>query len=340
MSNLIIPSDSGSDMDIEDLLTRAAFAQSHKMYSDFSAAFGILELSKIKESKAYRKLKGKKFRSSANFSGTWEDFCNLLGLSVDKVDKDIANLRTFGEAAIDSMQRLGIGYRQFDEYRRLPEDDRQAIIEAAQAGDKSAFVEVAEALIEKHAREKEAFEGERRKFEFDLQEEQKRVARISDELQEEQDKVADLRRARAENPDFSVETNTIRYQSALLEEHCAAALGELGAMAEVLFEEWQELGQKEGLARLHSLYFSTISTLSRASLLLSSLREFGGEELPPEMPVGIRLLPDEASQHLANTEAIRHALSRKLTAEKERVESDAPRKRGRPKGSKSREQTL
>jgi len=53
------------------------------------------------------------------------------------------------------MSRMGIGYREMRQYRRLPEDQKTALIEVAKTGDKEAFVDLAEEIIAKHAREKE-----------------------------------------------------------------------------------------------------------------------------------------------------------------------------------------
>nr|WP_174797633.1 hypothetical protein [Gilliamella sp. ESL0250] len=53
------------------------------------------------------------------FSGTWEDFYLLLGSSRDKIELDIANLKSFGEEALKSMSRMGIVYRELHQYRKL-----------------------------------------------------------------------------------------------------------------------------------------------------------------------------------------------------------------------------
>ena len=42
------------------------------------------------------------------------------------------------------------------QYRRLPEDHQAALIEVAKTGDKEAFIDLAEEIIAKHAKEKEA----------------------------------------------------------------------------------------------------------------------------------------------------------------------------------------
>ena len=54
------------------------------------------------------------------------------------------------------MSRMGIGYRELRQFRRLPDDQKTALIEVAKSGDKDAFLELAEDMIAKHAKEKES----------------------------------------------------------------------------------------------------------------------------------------------------------------------------------------
>lgn len=131
-------------------------AQMAGAFEEFSRTVRTSKLSFVKENKLYQQLRGKKTPHGAELSGTWEEFCTLLNRSVDQVDRDIANLRAFGEEALESMSAMGIGYRELRQYRRLPEDQKQALIEVAKAGDKEGFVELAEEIIAKHAKEKEA----------------------------------------------------------------------------------------------------------------------------------------------------------------------------------------
>lgn len=126
-------------------------------FSKFSATVATSKLAFVKENKLYRALKGKKSGNGCEFlNGTWEEFCELIGTSVRKADTDIQNLHAFGEEALDSMSRMGIGYREMRQYRRLPEDHQAALIEVAKTGDKEAFIDLAEEIIAKHAKEKEA----------------------------------------------------------------------------------------------------------------------------------------------------------------------------------------
>ncbi|WP_416739256.1 hypothetical protein ACM1ZW_20920 [Pseudomonas sp. NFX71] len=133
-------------------------AQMAGAFEEFSRTVRTSKLAYVKENKLYRAIAGRRSPHGAEvLSGTWEEFCVLLGRSVDQVDRDIANLRTFGEEALDSMSRMGIGYRELRQYRRLPQDQQAELIEVAKAGDKDAFVDLAEEIIAKHAKEKEVF---------------------------------------------------------------------------------------------------------------------------------------------------------------------------------------
>lgn len=143
--------------------------------SKFTMTVSISKLAYVKEHKLYKALKGKKTADGQQFSGavpmegvdksadrqqffagTWDEYCALLGRSHQQVDEEIRNLKTFGEAALESMSAMGIGYRELRQYRRLPEDQKLALIEVAKSGDKESFVELAEEIISKHAKEKEA----------------------------------------------------------------------------------------------------------------------------------------------------------------------------------------
>ena len=135
-------------------------AQMAGAFEEFSRTVRTSKLAFVKENKLYQQLKGKKNPDGPDFSGTWDEFCKLLGRSADQVNEDINNLRTFGETALESMSRMGIGYREMRQYRKLSEDQKQALIEVAKAGDKEGFVELAEEIIAKHAKEKEALKTE------------------------------------------------------------------------------------------------------------------------------------------------------------------------------------
>ena len=131
-------------------------AQAFQAAGNLLQTFGVSKLAIVKENKLYQQLSGMRTPNGLELKGTWVEFCDLLGVSDEKANQDIANLNAFGEEALEQMQRIGIGYRELRQYRRLPEDQKQALIEVAKAGDKEGFVELAEEIMVKHAKEKEA----------------------------------------------------------------------------------------------------------------------------------------------------------------------------------------
>lgn len=130
--------------------------------SKLTTVVGLTKLKHIKETKLYRALAGKKAIAPDGTEiadvGTFEGFCLAIGSTRQKVDEDLLNLRIFGEEAMDNLTRIGAGYRELRQLRKLPEDQQTALIEVARLGDKEAFVELAEEIITKHAKEKTTLE--------------------------------------------------------------------------------------------------------------------------------------------------------------------------------------
>ena len=134
--------------------------QMSRAISKFTDVVSLQKLKYIKENKSYRALSGQKGidRNGSEITdvGTWAGFCAALGVSASKIDEDLTNLQIFGEEALAQLTQAGAGYRELRQYRKLPEDQKQALIEVAKAGDKEGFVELAEEIIAKHAKEKES----------------------------------------------------------------------------------------------------------------------------------------------------------------------------------------
>ena len=131
-------------------------AQMADAFAKFSVTVTTSKMAFVKENKLYQQLSGKTGGNGYQLSGTWEEFCGLLNISREKADLDIANLKSFGEEALESMSRMGIGYREMRQYRKLPEDQKLALIEVAKTGDKEGFLDLAEEIIARHSKEKEA----------------------------------------------------------------------------------------------------------------------------------------------------------------------------------------
>lgn len=143
----------GADRDLLNQLLGQA--QAFHAAGSLLQTFGVSKLAYVKESKLYKALGGTKTPNGLELAGTWEEFCGLLGISDEKANQDIANLRAFGEEALDSMSRMGIGYRELRSFRQLPDDSKNALVELAKTGDKEAVLDLAEELITRQAKEKD-----------------------------------------------------------------------------------------------------------------------------------------------------------------------------------------
>jgi len=117
----------------------------------------LVDLQTIKETKQYKGYRHIGDDGKVLIIKTFEDFCiHIEGRSVESVDLELANFKQLGEAFFDAMRQIGIGPATMRDYRKLPDDEKQALLEVAQNGDKDSFVELASTLITKHQREKEA----------------------------------------------------------------------------------------------------------------------------------------------------------------------------------------
>lgn len=145
---------------LNQMFGQVQMAQAFRKFAD---VVSLTKLAHIKETKMYRALAGKGGTDIHGEKiadvGTWDGFCRALGSSKTKVDEDLLNLKVFGEDALESLTRIGAGVREMRQYRRLPTDERMALIEAAKAGDKDELLDLAETLISKHVQEKQALEA-------------------------------------------------------------------------------------------------------------------------------------------------------------------------------------
>uniref|UniRef100_UPI0035C6667B hypothetical protein n=1 Tax=Serratia quinivorans TaxID=137545 RepID=UPI0035C6667B len=205
--------------DERDLLNQLlGQAQMADAFGKFSVTVTTSKLAYVKENKLYRALKGQKSRNGYELlNGTWVEFCELLGMSCEKADLDITNLRSFGEEALDSMSRMGIGYRELRQFRRLPDDQKSALIEVAKEGDKTALLELAEEMIANHAKEKENLKTDLEISRQTLAEKKNEINVLKDQTDELKAKLT--RRATTETPDEEgqvLETEATGYKNGVL----------------------------------------------------------------------------------------------------------------------------
>lgn len=204
--------------DERDLLNQLlGQAQMADAFAQFSLTVSTSKMAYVKENKLYRALSGRKTADGQQFSGTWDEFCSLLGRSRQQIDEDILNLRTLGEEALESMSRMGIGYRELRQFRRLPEDQKSALIEVAKEGDKTALLDLAEEMIAKHAREKEELKTDLEISRQMLAEKKEELGTMRNEKEELKSRL--VRRTTTETPDeegVALETEVTGFKSGVL----------------------------------------------------------------------------------------------------------------------------
>lgn len=201
---------------VNQLLGQVQMARS---FAKFADVVSLTKLQHIKESKIYRALAGKKgFDLDGNEIadvGTWDGFCQALGLSRSKVDEDLTNLTAFGEDALKQLSAVGAGYRELRQYRKLPADQQQALIEVAKEGDKESLMELAEELIAKQVKEKEALKADLEISRQNVAEKKEQVSHLQEANEELNNKLK--HRIYHETPDqaekeLRKETNLIAHE--------------------------------------------------------------------------------------------------------------------------------
>lgn len=204
------------DAEDRDLLNQLlGQAQMAEAFGKFSQTVWSSKLAFVKENRLYQSLKGKTTPNGLELNGTWVEFCSLLGISDEKANQDIANLKTFGEEALESMSRMGIGYREMRQYRKLPADQQQALIEVAKEGDKESLMELAEELIAKQVKEKEALKADLEISRQNVAEKKEQVSQLQEANEELNNKLK--HRIYHETPDqteaeLRKETNLIAHE--------------------------------------------------------------------------------------------------------------------------------
>jgi|AntDeeMinimDraft_4_1070355.scaffolds.fasta_scaffold00941_7 hypothetical protein len=219
------------------LLGQARTAHS---FAKLSTVVTLRTLAEVKETQAYKALKGVTGTDSDGKKiddvGTWEGYCRAVGRSRQSVDEDLKNLAEFGEAALESLQAIGAGYRELRKLRKLPEDERELIIqgEVVKVEDKETLVDLIEEMAARHAKEKESLkqqaEVSRQELEASRRVTQDKSARIS-ELEEQ------VHRRQTMSPDQRLEDYSRRLEAAGLRAR-SALLEPRSVMVEIL--DWQD----------------------------------------------------------------------------------------------------
>lgn len=92
--------------------------QALSMVGKLVTVTNLVQLRQAKESKVYAEIPG---------IGTWEKYCNYLGLDRHTVDQHLLNLATFGEEFLVTATSLQVGMRELRKLRHLTHDGSMVV---------------------------------------------------------------------------------------------------------------------------------------------------------------------------------------------------------------------
>jgi hypothetical protein len=203
-------------------------ARAFDFMSRFTGLARTKWLAERKESGDYKGLSMPNAQGQLVELRTFEDLCDVLGVSRSKADEDIKNLMLLGEEFLEASARLGLGYRQLRQLRALPEDTRQLVIEgeAVKESDPEALKDLLEELAARNA----TVRKEKEDLAADLAARDKVLAEKGKKLDETQTELAKLTSL---PPDKRLELEMEREANARKELDTALA-GVIGAATKAL----------------------------------------------------------------------------------------------------------
>lgn len=188
----------------------------------------IVQIKTLKESKQYKGLIITDSQGKSQQITTWEQFCEkVVGRSVESVDLDIRNLDGFGAELFEAMENIGIGPGKMRDLRQIPQEARQELLLAAERAAteaeenrKEAFLEVANELLAKSARDKQLLETQvaslKKAHEREMDAKQRVIEQKNQMTERLQRSIAELEQAlhgkKTEAPDWDRRVGEARMQ--------------------------------------------------------------------------------------------------------------------------------
>lgn len=319
---------------VNQLLGQIQMANSFARFAD---VVSLQKLKYIKDNKIYRSVAGVSMLSAVSGEkiadvGTWDGFCKALGLSVSKVDEDLLNLNTFGEEALKQLSSIGAGYRELRQYRKLPADEKTALIEAAKAGDKDQLLDLAETLIERHLKDKAELTAKLDDLEQDIKASGRRINNMNVEI-ERLESANERLKGKQRLTKFEEHTEAVRDECMHLQAGCELHLNSLRKLFDDVFYAEPT---PESQLRIEQVYVAMSVAASCAFSMLEDVRELIPDFAPERIQGQHILTPEESERWLLDKQMLegKHAAD-KLAREVVR-ENSKEGKRGRKIGSKNK----
>ncbi|GLT22671.1 hypothetical protein GCM10007933_21310 [Zoogloea oryzae] len=318
-------SDSGRDL-VNQLLGQA---QAFSAASQLLQTFGVSKLAFVKENRLYKGLAGMRAPNGLELKGTWEEFCGLLGMSDEKVNQDIANLRAFGEEALESMNRMGIGYRELRQFRKLPPDQREALALIAKSGNREDLLEAALDAIEKEKASARELQLQNAELKGDIEGFAKRAANTDAELERREHIIAKLSKARLQITEFTPRTEDVRSECLVAQGTCEFNLRALLRMYREATAPHELVPERE--IQVEQVWITLHTIAAMALDAINHIREEDIQPLPDRVLGQHLLTPEEAKRWIVEWRTLEGRMQAEAAVRQQQREESRPRGPGRPK---------
>lgn len=305
-------------------------AQAFSAASQLLRTFGVSKLDYVKQSGLYKGISGMRTPNGSELKGTWEEFCGLLGISVDKADSDIANLRAFGEEALENMSRMGIGYRELRQFRKLPPDQREALAQIALKGSKDDVLEAAFDALDKERAAASELQIKNAEMAEDLKAAERRGKNLDAEIERQASQIRRLTDAKVRTTDFLLRTEEIREESMALQAGAELSVNSIRK----LFDEVNVDGANapEWRLQVEQLWVVAHVIAGRALDLVGYMKDIVGTLDMPERILATHILnPEEALRWMDDFRAIENRHEAEKAARQEKRDAAKPKGPGRPR---------
>ncbi|NOU25503.1 MAG: hypothetical protein HOO90_08195 [Methylotenera sp.] len=317
--------------------------QAGRALSKIADIVSFTQLAYIKENKIYRELKGYVMPSGEVLNGTWEDACKLIGVSRSYADEMLLNHEALSEEVTTTLENTGFTVRQISTLRKLPDDEKTALIEAAKSGDKDQLIDLVDGLVAKYQKEKSTLEAKTKLLEHDMEEEHKRRDRIEKVLNDTEERLetSELTLKRATRGEgLALVTRNIRSESMANASLVGYACDEI-ARQWALVDSEVALNEADKNARERAVLMAVSATLEAVTMLYESISSQTKIDMPLLPDVFDELTQEERQATIYSFERVKAQLelrvaTRKSEAYGDHVADGGDRKRGRPAGGKNK----
>ncbi len=293
-------------------------------------------ITEVKETKGFKGLSVTGPDGKGVTVTTFKEFCTIgLGRSYEQVNEDLKNLQQFGADAFEAFQKLGLGYRELRNMRRLPDDKILKIQDqVVNVDDKTEIRELLMDLVNENTKAKKELEKSERQT-------KKTTALLENELNEKELKRRqDLNKQTCPWPEPVMKAREECGVSTLI---AISALDDIDLNMAELQDALPSLskgnkGKAEFGAAASSIGLNLSMLLARLSQTIATANELGLGDYIETPDTTAALLTEQESSDIRTrwNVATQEQDFQKKVRQATRDEKTSRGKAGRPKGSKNK----